>query len=71
MTSLNDILTYIVTGLLAGVALLVRMVFTNHKQIEMLKQEIEYRNSVLEELRAEQKELRRELHECFMHISAK
>lgn len=61
MFSVNDVLTYIVTALIAGTAWLIRMVFTNHKQIEMLKQEIQYRNSVLEELREEQKELRRVL----------
>ncbi|MAJ43729.1 MAG: hypothetical protein CBC83_02330 [Flavobacteriales bacterium TMED123] len=64
-TTLQDLLIIIATALGASILALIRMIFTNEKKIQMLEKEISYRTDLLEEVRQEQKEMRRDIQRLF------
>lgn len=51
--------SWLVVSLFGGIAWLVRLVFTNQKQIELLQQSIERDRADVKELKADMKELLR------------
>lgn len=68
----SNLTGWVVTSTAAGLVWLIRRVFTNQKQIEMLQSEIRHRDdlrkqdrAMLQETRDDVKELRKEIRDLF------
>jgi type VI protein secretion system component VasK len=71
----NEIVAGIVATVLAAITWLVRTVLTNNRKIELLEKEISSRDerrkedrAIVEEIKSDMKDLRKELHELSLSL---